>query len=96
MPSEFEREAVDFFGDSLDAVFKGDEPEKPNALFLARITWNKCRELVYRVYDPKPANQYLADMIKEKTYPRAFDYRIDHDPEWKMAEWHLKSCSPEG
>src|SRR5689334_6316601 len=57
MPSKAEREIIDPFGDLLDAIFKGDNPDKPNALFLARITWNKTRELIYRVFDPEPANQ---------------------------------------
>jgi len=96
MPSNAEREIIDPFGDVLGATFRGDNPDKPNALFLARITWNKTREVIYRVYDPKPANQYLANLIEAKTYPRHFDYRIDPDPEWKLAKWHLKACSDTG
>jgi hypothetical protein len=95
MPSKAEREVVDPFGDSLDAVFKGDDPEKPNALFLARITWNRTRELIFRVYDPKPPHEYLSRMIAEKNHPRQFDYRIDDDPEWKLAQWHLKAARAE-
>jgi len=86
---------MDHFGDSLDAIFKGDDPDKPNALFLARITWNKTRELIYRVYEPEPCHQYLTRMINEKTSPRAFDYRIDNDPEGKLAEWHLNATKAE-
>jgi hypothetical protein len=95
MPSTEEREVVDPFGDSLDATFKGDNPERPNALFLARITWNKARELIYRVYEPEPCHQYLTRMINEKTSPRPFDYRIDNDPEWKLAAWHLRATKAE-
>ncbi|HEX8373034.1 MAG TPA: DUF695 domain-containing protein [Chthoniobacterales bacterium] len=91
MPSQAERDIIDPYGDLLDAVFKGDDPNKPNSLFLARITWNKTRELIYRVFDPEPANQYLVNVIETKTHPRLFDYRIDHDPEWKLAEWHLNA-----
>ncbi len=43
------------------------------------------------MYDPEPANTFLADMIEEKNYARPFDYRIDPDPEWKLAEWHLNA-----
>jgi hypothetical protein len=92
MPSKEEREVVDPFGDSLDAIFKGHDPQKPNALFLARITWNRTREWIYRVYEPEPPHQYLTRMINEKTHPRPFDYRIDNDPEWKLGEWHLKAA----
>ena len=97
MPSQAELGVIEPYGDLLDADFKGDNLEKPNALFLARITWNKTRELIYRVFDPEPANQYLASVIETKahprTHPRNFDYRIDHDPEWKLAKWHLNAGS---
>lgn len=91
MPAREEREVVDPFEDLLDSIFKGDDPGKPNALFLARITWNKTRELIYRVYEPEPAHEYLTRMINENFHPRPFDYRIENDPEWKLTEWHLKA-----
>lgn len=93
MPSQAERDVIDPYGDLLDAALKGDNADKPNSLFLACITWNKTRELIYRVFDPEPANQYLVSVIEAKTHPRQFDYRIDHDPEWKLAEWHLKAAT---
>jgi hypothetical protein len=91
MPSTAEREIVDPFGDALDAVFKGDDARKPNALFLARITWNKTRELIYRVFEPEPIHRYLQSIISKKSWAREFGYRIDPDPEWKLARWHLNS-----
>ena len=96
MPSVREREVLDPFGDQLDSVFKGADLQKPNALFLARITWNKTRELIYRVFDPEPAHQYLLKTIEEKTFPRTFDYRMDPDPEWKLAAWHLNALKATG
>ena len=92
MPSRAEQEVVDLFGDSLDAEFKGT-PEKPNALFLARITWDGTRELIYRVYDPGPPHDFLTRMMAEKSHPRPFDYRIDNDPEWELARWHLEAST---
>lgn len=91
MPSKTERKLVDEFGDSLDLALKGSDLEKPNALFLARITWNATRELIYRVYDPEPPHRFLTQLINEKTYPRQFDYRIDNDSDWKLAHWHLNA-----
>jgi hypothetical protein len=93
MPSRAECDMVDAYGELLDIDFKGDDLNKPNALFLARITWNKTRELIYRVYDPQPADRYLADVIDQAFHPRKFDYRIDHDPQWKLAEWHLRAAA---
>jgi hypothetical protein len=89
MPSTAEREVVDPYCDLLDSDFKGDDLDKPNSLFLARITWNKTRELIYRVFDPEPIDRYLVDVIDNQRHTRPFDYRIDHDPEWKLARWHL-------
>lgn len=92
MPSLKEREVIDSFGDKLDEQFKGENPDKPNALFLARITWNKTRELIWRIYDPEVASNLLQEIIALNSSPRAFDYRIDSDNEWKLAEWHLDNC----
>jgi len=90
MPSSGEQEVIDKFGDFLDEKIKGPDKEKPNALFLARITWNATRELIWRVFDPKLTNEFLSKLISGKTYERPFDYRIDHDKEWELARWHLK------
>ena len=43
MPTASEVEVVDNFGDFLDDKIKGEDKDKPNALFLARITWNATR-----------------------------------------------------
>jgi hypothetical protein len=91
MPSRAEREVVDRFGDSLDAALKGKDSQRPNALFLARITWNGTRELIWRVFDPELANHYLRSIIDAVPVdrPRPFDFRMDHDPNWELARWHL-------
>ena len=63
MPSTKERELLDKFGETLDKNIKGADKQKPNALFLARITWNKTRELIWRVYDPEIADEYLKQIF---------------------------------
>ncbi len=90
MPSKEERETVDQFENGLNEKIKGLDVEKPNALFLGRITWNRTRELIWRVFDPEITNNYLSKRIEKKDYPREFDYRIESDPEWNFASWHLK------
>lgn len=91
MPSRAEREVVDPFGDTIDLAIKGKDIAKPNAVFLARVTWNATRELIWRVFDPELANHYLQSLINEvpTVRPRPFEYRIEHDPEWRLTEWHL-------
>ena len=89
MPSYAEREVIEALESSLTAelIFPSD---KPNALFLGRITWNSTRELLWRVFDPDVANQVLQKVLDDKNYRREFDFKMEHDPEWKLAEWHLK------
>lgn len=90
MPSREEVEILDKFGDFLDEKIKESDKEKPNGLFLARITWNKTRELIWRVFDPEKVNGFLTDLIEREDHIRNFDYRIDQDKDWKLTEWHLK------
>jgi hypothetical protein len=90
MPSKEEVKILDEFEDFLDDKIKGPNKDKPNALFLARITWNETRELIWRIFDPEITNLFLTELIENNKYPREFDYRIDDDVEWKLTEWHLK------
>ncbi|MFN3153077.1 DUF695 domain-containing protein [Bremerella sp.] len=91
MPSQLEREIVDPFCERLESEIRGKDKQKPNALFLARITWNGTRELIWRVFDPELPHFHLQEIINSTPpeYPRTFDYQMDEDPEWKLAEWHL-------
>ena len=90
MPSKEERKIRDEFESQIDLLLKGPEADKPNVIFLARITWNETRELMWRIYNPEAANQMLQTIIDKNESPRQFDYRIDCDEEWELAEWILK------
>lgn len=92
MPSASEREVVDPFGDELDEKLKAP-PELPNALFLARMTWNGTRQLLYRLYDPERANEVLKSIVEAGSHPRSLDYRIEDDPEWRHAKWFLDAVA---
>ncbi|WP_166638141.1 hypothetical protein [Flavobacterium chryseum] len=46
---------------------------------------------VFIVYDAEIVNEFLKKIINEKKYPFEFDYRIDNDEKWKLADWHLQS-----
>ena len=91
MPANNDALIAERFEDFLSENIIGADKEKPNALFLARITWNETRELIWRVYNAKIVNNFLEKIIDEKKYPFQFDYRIDDDEEWKLAERHLQS-----
>jgi len=89
MPKKEEVDLIIPFEECIDDKIKGDNKNKPNALFLARITWNATREIIYRVYDPKTVNEYLQNIINKKNYPREFDYRMEHDEKWELNKWFL-------
>lgn len=90
MPSKSEVETIDELGDFLDDKIKGEDKEKPNALFLARITWNATRELIWRVFDPEITDKFLRNIIEGDNPIRQFDYRMEDDEQWKLTEWHLR------
>ena len=90
MPKKEETDLIIPFEEIIDDQLKGDNKDKPNALFLARITWNGTRELIYRIYNPEVVNNYLQSIIENKNYPREFDYKIELDKKWKLNEWFLK------
>jgi hypothetical protein len=95
MPSREERLITEPFCDRLEAgILCGQS--RPNAIFLARVTVDATQELIYRVFDPEPVDVFLKSIIAEKARPREFDYRIDHDPEWKLAQWHFDAGERKG
>jgi hypothetical protein len=93
MPSVAERALLDSFGDRLDQDIRADHVQ-PNALFLARITWNATRELIYRVLDPDRANELLQHIIRTKSSPREFDFRMDDDSRLEARGLASRPCSP--
>lgn len=60
-----------------------------NAMPLARITWRKTRELLFRVYNPAEADEHIKRLIESESNPRPFSYTIDPDNNWKMADDYL-------
>jgi hypothetical protein len=85
LPSPQEQSVLYRFEDQIGALIK----ENGNALFLARVTHNAYRELMWRVRLPDVANSMIQEIILGKNYPREFDYRIEEDPEWEKASWYL-------
>ncbi len=89
MPSESEQKSFKIFEAFLGENIRGRDAERPNALFLARTTWNHTRELVWRVYEPEVCNWFLENLIADDSVPQSFDYKMEYDKEWKLAEWYL-------
>lgn len=66
-----------------------------NAIPLARITWRKTRELLFRVYNPVQADELIKSIIEAESNPRPFSYSIDPDEHWKLTDIYLKQFSEE-
>lgn len=92
MPSQEEYNLVVNWVTQLDSVIKGD-PEHPNALFLARETFDGMMDVYWQVYDPEPVHQYLQSIIQGGKYPREMEYKIEQDVKWKKVEWFLQDFS---
>ena len=61
-----------------------------NALFLARITCRGTRELLYRVHDPKAANEELQQLVSAPSQTREWEYHMEHDLDWQLAQPELQ------
>ena len=59
-------------------------------LFLARVSNNGTCHVLWQANDPKPIDELLKGIINDKTYPRAFDYRIEYDEKWEGVSWFLQ------
>ncbi|MEM9928752.1 MAG: DUF695 domain-containing protein [Bacteroidota bacterium] len=89
LPTELEETVIDAIQIRYEKIIVGDNIEKPNALFLARLAWNETVELIWRVYRPEHIHEVLTKILEEDDFLRPFDYRIDDDVEWSLVKWHL-------
>ena len=87
-PSDEEIKAFSTMEDYLCERIETYYDEKPNALFLARVTWNKTREYIYRIYNPEIVNNNLQEIINTKKSSRDFVFKIEHDKNWELNEWY--------
>jgi hypothetical protein len=86
MPTSEEISVLERFEDEISADLQRDE----NATFLARITCRGEREIIYRVRDPELANDTLHSRLEEPTDTREWDYRMEHDSGWDLAQPELQ------
>jgi hypothetical protein len=89
LPSKQEQDLLYAFEDEIDPQIKA----KDNAVFLARVTHDGRREVIWRVHDQERANALMLRILNAKDHAREFEYRIDHDPGWTRAVWYLDNCS---
>lgn len=87
MPTPEESVVIAGVGDEIEAkLLQGlTGLGAPNALFLARSTWNAGRELEYQVHDPKVAHAALQGLLEGKEWAREWQYEMKNDPQWAEA-----------
>ena len=83
---DHEAKAIEPFCKQVESELLGNG----NAMPLARITWRKTRELLFRVYNPAEADAHIKKIIASEANPRPFSYTIDPDNDWKMADNYLE------
>jgi hypothetical protein len=81
LPSADEQNLLYEFEHKLDPLIKANG----NGLFLARVTHDAFREIIWRVHNPEAANSALHGILHARDYPREFDYRIDEDRRRKQS-----------
>jgi len=57
----------------LDEKVKDDLIEKPNALKIGKIDWNKTSEIIWRVYNSEVVNSFLNNLIESGNCEWKFD-----------------------
>lgn len=82
MPTSSEVKVLDAWEDFLS----GSLGIQKNTLFLARITWNGVRDLLFRVHDPEIVDGVLRELISVEPQVREWRYRMEHDPDWGLAK----------
>lgn len=94
MPTSREAKLLDELGDAIESELTGATTDQGsiNALFLARVTCDSRRELVYRVHDPEPANDALAKAVTQ-LQAREWFFNLSRDDGWEAAQVFQDLCA---
>jgi hypothetical protein len=87
MPTPDESKLLFKITDHLEEVILSGITEfgAPNALFLARSTWNGWRELYFYIHDPEIAHIALQGLIDAGKHKCHWEYIMEDDPQWAKA-----------
>jgi hypothetical protein len=91
MPSQTEQQAMVDFEKKLDTVIR----QAGNALYLATITQDGQCEMIWRVYNPETANDFLHGLIEAEDHSRPFEFTLEQDITWTKAKFPLESLDGE-
>ena len=92
LPSAEEQQTLVALREQLESLVLANN----NGAVLASRTWNGTRQYIYRLRDPEPAHTALGTFIAQGDTLRAFEYCIEHDPTWRLAEVLLAPGSFDG
>lgn len=87
MPTPEEVEVLEAIEDGINSQL---ETAADNVIFLARVTCQGERNLLYRVSDPEVANKTLQELVSDPSPLREWDYEMESDPSWELAVPELK------
>ncbi len=96
MPTPNESKLLFKITDHLeDMILSGiTEFGAPNALFLARSTWDCWRELYFYIHDPEIAHANLQTLIEAGRHKRHWEYIMEDDPQWTKAGYIFQLYAP--
>jgi len=86
MPTSSETAILNRIEEDFSRVLCRDD----NAIFLARITCNARRDLLYRIHDPEIANSQLQQLLSCPVSQREWEYRLEEDMAWHLAQPELR------
>ena len=95
MPTRDENEVLTSLGDRLErrVLSTATAEGSTNVLWLAHLTWNGRRQLLYYVHNPEPVDHALRRMLDGGPSEREWEYVMECDPAWQSASPFLRLCS---
>jgi hypothetical protein len=87
MPTSRESKLLDELGDTIESLLQQAKTKhgSTNVLFLARVTCDSRRELIYRIHDPELANGALSKAVTEHQ-TREWSFNMFRDDSWDAAQ----------
>lgn len=86
LPTDAEQRDLTKLRETLDVTLLTDK----NALWLGSMTWNRTRQLIYRVRIQSPVNEYLTALMGSSAAMRPMQHRMVPDASWEQAEYYLE------
>lgn len=95
LPTPQEEEILAATGQPLEQLVLGDSNAygEPNALYLARSSWNAIRELVFRVHDAETMGAVLSAATQQPIWQRHWSYTQERDDDWARVAPYVEALA---